>query len=352
MKKIPTKWRELPKEERNKIPTKYFNINEKTLKRIRNISNAKRRLIEAARIQYELFDDIHSYLTVWIAGYGSDVMIRQKFGSTQELLNMFFKPIKMPKDITPSWADIKRKIKIPKEMTEDLAEETGIHIGDGSINIIKDKKWQSYQGSINGDLMNESIYHKKYIKDLMKKIYNIDLSILERVNKNSIESRYKSKAIIEFKYKILGLPLGGKKDIRIPKQILEEKKFQKRCIVGIIDTDFSITSSLSITGKLHSLELVKQISKILNENKIPHILRIYRDYGRFYINKIGARKIIEEWKLKNQKHLSKYKLFEEFRKFIPYSTTPERLAVLKGKLDIKKLERICKRRASTRSQKG
>ncbi len=26
------------------------------------------------------------------------------------------------------------KIKIPKEITKDLAEETGLHIGDGSMN--------------------------------------------------------------------------------------------------------------------------------------------------------------------------------------------------------------------------
>lgn len=344
--KIKKRWRELPKKERFYIPIKNFNIEKKEIERIRKISDSKKRLIEAAKLQYELFGDIHSYLTVWIAGYGSDVIIRQKFGSTKKLLYLFIKPNKFPKNINPSWADIKRKVKIPDKMTKNLAEETGIHIGDGSISILKDKgKWKSYPGSINGDLINESVYHKTYIKELMKKIYNINLCILERVNKNSIESRYKSKAIIEFKHKILKLPLGSKRNIKIPNQILENKDFQKRCVVGIIDTDFSITSSLAITGKLHSLYLIKQLSKILNENKIPHILRIYKDYGRFYINKKGAIKIIEEWGLKNQKHLSKYNLFKEFNKFIPYSTTPERLAVLDGKLDINELKDICKKRS-------
>ena len=71
---------------------------------------------------------------------------------------------------------------------------------------------------------------------------------------------------------------------------------------------------------------------------------IYKEYGRFYIKKESAIKIIEEWDLKNQKHLSKYNLFKEFNRFIPYSTTPERLAVLEGKLDINELEEICKKR--------
>jgi len=342
--KVQKKWRELSKEEKHKIPTKYFNLDEKILNKIRNIQDPKTRLIEAAKIQYESFNDIHSYLTTWIAGYSSDVIIRQKFGSTQNLLNLFFTPIKFPDKITPSWADIKRKIKIPNEMTEDLAEETGIHIGDGSISILTDKKWKSYQGSVNGDLINEEIYHKKYIKDLMKKIYNLDILILERDNKNSIESRYKSKAIIEFKHKILKLPLGKKRDIKIPKEILSNNKFAKRCVVGIIDTDFSITSSLSITGKLHSLHLVKQLAEIFNKNDIFHTLRMYKDYGRFYIRKEGAIKIIEEWKLRNPKHISKYLLLKKFKKFIPYSTTKERLAVLDKKLDIKKLEKICNKR--------
>ncbi len=290
-----------------------------------------------------------NYLTTWIAGYGSDVVIRQKFGSTQNLLNLFFKPTKFPKGITPSWADIKRKVKIPEEMTENLAEETGIHIGDGNIHISTEKNgFRSYQYSISGDLKDESIYHKEYIRNLIKGLYNIEPSILERQNKNNIDSRCKSRAIVEFKYKILGLPIGKKTNIKIPKEILKNKEFQKRCAVGIIDTDFSITSSLSITGKLHNLEIIKELTKILKRNNILHTLKVYKDYGRFYIRKDGAIKIIREWELKNQKHLSKYNLLKEFKKFIPYSTTTERLAILDGKLDINELENICKKRKRSR----
>jgi len=347
MRKIPTKWRELSQEEKNKIPTKFFNIDEKTLKKIRNISDPKKRLVEAARLQYELFNDIHSYLTTWIAGYGSDAVIRQKFGSTKNLLNLFIPPNKFPKNINPSWADIKRRIKVPTEMTDKLAEETGIHIGDGNMHVRTEKKgFKSYQYSISGDLINECIYHEDYIKPLLKSIYNIEASILKRENKNSIETRCKSKSIVQFKNKILGLIIGKKTNIKIPKQILKNNEFQKKCVVGIIDTDFNITSSLSITGKLNNLLVIKEMKNILDKNKIPNILRLYQNYGRFYIRKEGALKIIEEWKLKNQKHLSKFTLFKEFKKFIPYSTTPERLAVLGGRLDIKKLEEICKKRGS------
>jgi hypothetical protein len=344
MLKIPKKWRELPIKEKFDIPNRYFKIDNKTIKKIRKISDIRQRLIAAAKIQYEMFNDIHSYLTVWIAGYGSDVMIRQKFGSTQNLLNLFFKPEKFPKNIKPSWQDIKRRVKLPEEMTEDLAEETGIHIGDGNLYINKNITGNSYQYCISGDLINESIYHYDYIRKLIRHLYNLESKILERAEKNNVDSRIKSKAVVEFKSKILKLPIGSKKFIRMPSSIIRNREFAKKCVAGIIDTDFTITSSMAITGKLYSLIVTKQINKILEENRIPHIFRVYSDYARFYIQKPGAIKIIEEWRLKNQKHLSKYKLFKEFKKFIPFSTTPERLAVLEGKLDAEELEKICQKR--------
>lgn len=348
--KIQKKWRELPREERAEIPTKHFSIDETTLNKIRKISDIKKRLIEAAKIQYEMFNDIHSYLTVWIADCGSDVIIRQKFGSTQNLLDLFFKSTRFPENIQPSWQDTKRRVKIPKEMTKELAEETGIHIGDGNLYILTDKKgFKSYRYGISGNLIDEYIYHAEHISRLMKKIYNLFPYLLKREKKNCIESTYKSKAIVQFKSKILGLPIGPKKDIEIPKEIIKDDEFQKKCIIGIIDTDFNITEFLAISGKMNNLLVVKEMHKILEKNKIPHKFKLYSGYGRFYINKEGAIKIIEEWKLNNPKHLSKYKVFKEFNKFISFSTTPERLALLDGKLDIEKLEKICKKRASVKA---
>ena len=75
---------------------------------------------------------------------------------------------------------------------------------------------------------------------------------------------------------------------------------------------------------------------------------MYKDYGnyaRFYIQKNAAYKIINEWQMHNPKHLSKIKVFGKFGKFIPFTTTPERLALLDGKIDINELEEISKKRA-------
>lgn len=341
----------MSKEERYNIPIKYFNLDEKSIQTIRKISDIKKRLIEAAKLQYETFKDIHSYLTVWIAGCGSDSIIREKFGSTQNLLNIFSKPSKFPEYIQPSWIDIKKKVKIPNEMTEKLAEETGIHIGDGNLNASLTKEgYNSYRYGVSGDLTDELIYHQEHIKKLIEEIYNITPNILKREDKNNIETYCRSRAVVEFKNKFLGLPVGSKLTIKIPKLILGSKKFQINCMVGIIDTDFSITENMAISGKLNSLLVIKEMDKILSANNIPHKLGLYQDYGRFYIKKEGALKIIEEWGLKNQKHLSKYKIFKEFKTFIPFTNTSERLAVLDGKIDINALVNLSKQRSLIRKQ--
>ncbi len=351
--RVLKKWRELPKEERFDIPTKKFNISKEAVERIRKVENPRKRLVEAAQIQYEQFNDIHSYLTTWIAGYGSDVIIRQKFGSTQNLLDLFFKRIKYPKMITPSWGDIKRRIKIPERMSLDLAEETGIHIGDGNMNGSPNKSGtKSYRYTISGDLTNESFYHKIYIKNLMKKMYNIETKILERKEKGNIDSRIKSRLIVEFKNKILGLPVGNKKNIKIPELIMKKKNLARRCAVGIIDTDFSIADYLAITGKLNSLFVVEQLAKIFTDNNIPFKLTKYKKYGRFYIRKEGAMKIIEKWKLKNPKHTSKYLLYKKFGDTFPFSTTSERMDVINGKMNIKELQNICNKRRDIRPGQG
>lgn len=338
MQKIPKKWRGLPREERFKIPERIFHIDKREIERIRKIEDIKKRLIESAKLQFELFGDIHSQLTVWIAGYGSDRGIRDYFGSTKNLLDMFMKfPLKNP-EVGYSWRDVKRNITIPSGMSAELAEETGIHIGDGNLFRYREKgNAFSCRYSISGDLTDEFLYHNDYVAKLIKKIYGMDPVILKRQNKNNVDTRCASRAIVEFKNKILGLPIGPKKDIEIPKAILDNNEFSKRCLCGIFDTDFNITSSLAISGKIHGIKVVKQIHEILNKNKIKHVFTLYPEYGRFYIPRKEAREIVFNWKINNPKHLTKFQVFEKFGIFIPFTTTTERIDLLSGKISPEEL---------------
>ncbi|MCD4759654.1 hypothetical protein K8R33_02100 [archaeon] len=85
---IEKSWRKYPKEKRLLMPEK-LGFSPSDIKRIRKIKDPERRLIASAKLQFELFNNIHSDITAWIAGYCSESVIRQKFGSAKKLLNRF-----------------------------------------------------------------------------------------------------------------------------------------------------------------------------------------------------------------------------------------------------------------------
>lgn len=353
MKKISKKWREWPIEDRLLVPEKYFDIPKKEVERIRQIKNPKERLMAAAKLQCSLFGDLHSLLTVWLAGFASDISVRQYFGSTQRLRDLFIKPQKRNLNLSYSLADIKRKITIPTKITGDVAEEVGIHIGDGNLNMCKDKNgFFAYRYSISGDLRDELLYHTQHIAPLIKKIYNLDPRFLRRENKNNIDTRYASRAVIDFKNKVLGLPIGPKKDIEIPEVIMKDNELSKRCVCGILDTDFHITSSFSISGKIHGLKVVKQIHEILDRNKIKHVFRLYSDYGRFYIPQKESRIIVFKWKMNNPKHLTKFEVFDRFHVYLPFTSTLERINLLNGKISLQDLMAISEERRNITTPRG
>ena len=192
MKVIPKKWRELPIKEKLDLPVNYFGFDKKKVERVRAILDKRKRIIEAARLQFNKFGDIHSFLVAWIAGYSSDAAPRQIFGSMRDLRNLFIRsPNKIP-GVEFSWKDLQRGVKIPEKMTLELAEETGIHLGDGCLYVYTDKNGAKFhQYSVSGDLRDEEIYHLNYVVPLIKRLYNLEPDLLKRVAKNSIETRIK-----------------------------------------------------------------------------------------------------------------------------------------------------------------
>jgi hypothetical protein len=350
MKKFKKKWRKLTIEEKTNILISQFNLAKSDIDNIRKLKDMKKRLIEAAKLQFESFGNIHTDLTAWIAGYKSDSVVRQKFGSSLALREKFIHFKNYYPDIKPTWNDIRNNIKLPKSITEDLAEEVGIHIGDGNLNNIKTKQgWNSYQYRIDGNLTDEFLYHNEFIKPLMRKLYNCNGYQVITRNRNSIQSNFRSKLIFCYKNKIFGLPIGSKINIEIPEPIFENDQFAKRCIVGILDTDFNLNRNISFNGQLNSLKVIKQMDNLLTKFSISHLCKIYGRIGKINIRKEDSIKILEEWKLHNHKHISKYLIWKEFKTFIPFTHTEERLAVLKGKLSVDDLKSISNKRKKSSS---
>ena len=134
--------------------------------------------------------------------------------------------------------DLVKGIKIPAELTEDLAEDIGIHVGDGSL-YSHGKPYGPYEFSYSGNILEKE--YMDHIVKLKKKLYNIN-KIRKYIYKNELRVNFNSLAIATFYSKIVGLPIGKKKDIDVPDIIknCSDKKITAAFLRGLIDTDFGL----------------------------------------------------------------------------------------------------------------
>jgi len=167
------------------------------------------------------------------------------------------------KKVTYTPNDIKKGIIFPNKMTSELAEEIGVHLGDGCLS--KNRNYFSVKTN-----KREEKY-MLYLFKLYKKIYNLDLKLMKLPSVVGFEVY--SKALCEFKNKILGLPYGEKiHRIEVPKAILntKNKDIYRALIRGLFDTDGCICINKK-NGKDYPIislcvlseKLILQVSKML-----------------------------------------------------------------------------------------
>ncbi|MDP3918744.1 MAG: LAGLIDADG family homing endonuclease [Nanoarchaeota archaeon] len=129
------------------------------------------------------------------------------------------------------------KITIPREISPLLAEEIGLHIGDGSMNIYKNKYRIKGKYSLRGHKEDDKDHYDKRVKEIYKKVFNIDISLHLNEKTGVYGFQIWSDELIEYKNKILDIPLGKKKEIKIPEIILLKREHQIAVLRGIFDTD-------------------------------------------------------------------------------------------------------------------
>lgn len=134
--------------------------------------------------------------------------------------------------------DVNRGLKLPFKVTAELAEETGIHIGDGSMSISYCRNTPEHRYEISSG--NNDI---RYIQDCVIPMMHKTYGILPRIQQkeNYFQTCYNSKGLVQFKHLVIGLPVGHKATVvEIPKTILDSP-FVARCIRGIAETDGTLT---------------------------------------------------------------------------------------------------------------
>jgi len=132
-----------------------------------------------------------------------------------------------------SISKIDKNLIIPKEMTSELAEEMGLHFGDGSMNCYKGKGF--YQ--LRGHLTDDKDHYLTRIKPLYKQLFNLDVSLRDMPSTGVFGFQIWSDRLVVYKNKTLHLPMGKKTDFVVPLSIIGNDIFSRSFLRGFFDTD-------------------------------------------------------------------------------------------------------------------
>lgn len=216
-------------------------------------------------------------------------------------------------------------ISIPKAITKKLAEETGWHIGDGSMNFYNNQGKLKGIYQLRGHIEDDKDHYLERIKPIFKELYNIDINLREMPSTRVFGFQIWNDELVKFKVK-LGLPLGKKFNILIPNSFLENDDLKTLVIRGIFDTDGCIYLEHK-NNKLYprlqiatiSSKLAEQLHKILNElglRATNYSWLANKDFNRqrAYLITIRGTEMFDKFmdliKPANPKHIKKYKLYK------------------------------------------
>ena len=201
----------------------------------------------------------------------------------------------------------------PKE-NEKLAELFGIILGDGHLEILKiGKKIRCYSLNIAGHIKEDREYLLNYVNNLIEHIFKEKAHIKLSPKDNCVHVVIHGKNLTKF-IQSKGIYPGNKKKNNqgIPDWIKGNKKFLKKCIRGLIDTDGSI-HCISKNNKNLRICFTSYIPKLIDDTRNSlislgfHPSKIIKGNQIFLSRKEEIEKYIQEINFKNKKHLNRYK---------------------------------------------
>jgi hypothetical protein len=257
----------------------------------------------------------------------------------------------LPENAYSNW-DKYRGTRIPSSPSVSLAEETGIHVGDGSMGVYRGgaKKTRDFQYYVIGDLREDIYYLKGYVKRLLSSLYNIEPVLDVQEWCRSARLRLRSKAIVTFKQNVLGLPIGQKSNVIFPPVFECNPELEASFIRGLTDTDGCL--SFADKGHLHnyprikitsiSRPLLSRLKRILSTDFDLHPILIQdfksrttydRNYPTLFLQ-IQGRKALDIWNecisFSNISKLSKLLIWETYGFCPPRTSLRQRLAIISG----------------------
>ena len=223
-------------------------------------------------------------------------------------------PIFNTQNIENSFHDRKKGIILPIQLTSELAEEIGIHLGDGFLSSRRNE----YR--LKGD-KKERDYYTLFIRQLFKKLYNLEINLKDYENTFGFELC--SKSIWTFKNKVLGIKAGRKRYMNFPEIIkVNNKEVLGAFLRGIYDTDGSLSFRSSKKNKkyypiiklcLIAKNIIDGVAEILQMLGLePYCYQDKRGYYNIALN--GYARLERYCELigwHNQKHIKKFDIWKE-----------------------------------------
>lgn len=204
-------------------------------------------------------------------------------------------------------------------LNEEICEFIGAFIGDGYLGNYGKKK-DLYVIGITGDQKLDEEYLKNYLKPLLKRNFSgINPLLYYRNDENTLMLRVNSKELYKFLLKIGFKPGKKANNVRIPSEIINNKKLIKPTIRGIFDTDGCVFFDKRkvykkpyprITLQLASIPLINQLEKFLSIEYKLYVNKTNRDGNRNYIEIYGhqqVEKFLKDIGLSNKRHLNRIK---------------------------------------------
>ena len=117
-----------------------------------------------------------------------------------------------------------------QKITEDFAEIVGILAGDGTVS-------KSGLIDVTGSSVEEEAYHRSRIAKLFQSVFN--RNVRSKITSSIIDSSFTSIDIARF-LNSLGIPLGKKANLKMPKKIKVSRKLSTAYLRGLFDTDGTV----------------------------------------------------------------------------------------------------------------
>jgi len=148
-------------------------------------------------------------------------------------------------------------MKIPQLDDPDLAYESGVHLGDGSL--------ATYRYVISGNKKKETRYYEDVLSPLVQDLYGVTPAIAFEYN--SVYLRIYSKDLVLFKHEELGFPIGRKSELHIPSFATSNLCSTCNVISGLYDTDGCVKVRHDKSGNYPRISFAQAHSGLVREVK-------------------------------------------------------------------------------------